>query len=189
MKETDKKERSLQSDHSSAAEFMKRICKSHGVITSQEIEVKLRWENTTTYFFSLPGPHEKDSDTSLLRSADQESLFESHPGMSVLKCGKNKQENKLVDSKNILREPSLSLPVKADDISKAISHPWGFNGTCPVHKYKHCVKLLAVDVFAFVDRQGCTAMFDSRDVPPSQSQRSSSFHAGGDGRAQRSVTN
>lgn len=68
---------SLQSSHNSAAEFMRRICKSHRVITSQTIGVKLRWENTTLFFSE---PHEKDSTIRMLSAADQESPLERKLG-------------------------------------------------------------------------------------------------------------
>ncbi len=66
---------SLQSNHNSATEFKRRICKSHRVITSQIIGVKLWWETQQQFFFSKP--HEKDSFIRMLSAADQESLFES----------------------------------------------------------------------------------------------------------------
>ena len=101
---------SLQSNHNSATEFMRRICKSHSVITSQIRGVQLRGENTTVFFSK---PHEKDSIISMFGSADQESLFESQPEKMGPAKEKNKNKNVLfvglVNTKNTQRAASISF--------------------------------------------------------------------------------
>lgn len=109
-------------------EFMRRICKTQWVITSQVIKVKQCWENTTA--FSPSKPHEKDSNIRTLSAADQKKpLWNQMRKMSPAEDMKQKVPCVgLVITKNILSMLPLSHSITAEGIFEKIWHRWRSNG-------------------------------------------------------------
>lgn len=64
---------------------MKRICKSHRLITSQTTGVKWWWKETESFFFSFFESHEKAPVIRMLSSADQKSLLASRGKRALVK--------------------------------------------------------------------------------------------------------
>lgn len=122
---------------------MKRICKSHRIITSQIIGVKWWWEKNC-FFFPFKS-HERDSIIRMLSAAARKPLWNPTRKMGpaenlTVPCAG------LVNTKNILSKAAISF-----------SYNWGYlwenlaplmvkwSGSGLVHKDKHYVKKLALD--------------------------------------------
>lgn len=128
---------------------MRRICKSHWVITSQITGVKLWWENTTPVFLQATwkGFHYKNVKRWWTRKPLRISARKMGPAENVKNCWMVPFVG-LVNTKNILRVQPSSISITAEDIFEKILYCWWQRGASQDrgHKDKHYVKALALHV-------------------------------------------